>query len=207
MLRLFLEIRQYCKSKYGLHDLTGKQPQEVSLDSEKRNYEVNAQNTDGQAGCIDQKSSSGFAKSVDRADQCRVCIEERADPGKSENKLSGRTAVENKIPKQITSQQEAETAEQSQNKTAAGCSCCKPFDICTCSGGNGSGDSRSKHSPNRTGNGRGKKNTGKCHTRENTVYTQCFGRTAAEQPERCGNRCCFNTLKQSNSRAVGSQRC
>ena len=75
-----------------------------------RDDEEDAADAYQKPACIDEKSGSCPAISVDRAEQRAVCIQKRADPCQCDDKTAGSTAVKQECSDEAAEDQKEETA-------------------------------------------------------------------------------------------------
>ena len=73
--------------------LASKQSPEITADSGKRNQKENTSDTQQQSAGIDEKGRGGMSQPVQNADQCGICVEERADPGECKNQTACKGTV------------------------------------------------------------------------------------------------------------------
>ena len=82
------------KAERKKYNLTGQKTNQISKNSKLRDKEEYPCNPDTKADKISRKRKKCLAETVYHTEKYCVCIQERTDPGKCKNKLTGKLTVE-----------------------------------------------------------------------------------------------------------------
>ena len=191
----------------GYNELAGKKPPEISLDSKSGDCQKNPGDTDEQTSHIDQECKKCLSETIDRAHQSSICIQERTDPCKSQDKLSGCGTVKKNSPDQTAKYKEEKTAGQSQEEAA---SCCffEQFNHRgTVSGRLCRADGRQEYSAHGVGDSGGEEDAGQSHAGQNPICTQGSAPAHAVEFQAGRDGGSLHALEKSDSSPVCSQGC